>query len=278
MSPTDSDPHAAPTDSRSAASEPAAPLRSDDTFTRSAARTSSAEAGAARASTIVDDLSPSPRSMSAERASKGPILTSIPLSSWVAPLPAQREADADTWRPAPRMPARRRASDGQLLLRAIWTSAKIAAVLFVAYGLMFNFSVVRGSSMTPGIHDGDRILVDHVSYLFGDVQRGDVVVLQYPLDPTLDYIKRVIGLPGDRVEIEGGRVCVNGVALEEPYIADPDPRTHLSVTVEPEHFFVLGDNRPHSSDSREFGQVPRQNLRGKVDVRVWPPERIGSVE
>lgn len=284
MSPTDSSPHA-PNDPASAASEPASLLRTGNPSERSLAHSAaaspappaaaglavSASRASSRPNATGDEPAPSARS-------SGPVLSSRALSSWVAPLPAQRDEEDATWRPAPRVPQRRRASDGQLLLRAIWTSAKIAAVLFVAYGLMFNFSVVRGSSMTPGIHDGDRILVDHVSYLFGDVQRGDVVVLQYPLDPTLDYIKRVIGLPGDRIEIDGGRVCVNGTALDEPYIADPDPRTHLAVIVEPEHFFVLGDNRPHSSDSREFGQVPRQNLRGKVDVRVWPPERIGSVE
>jgi signal peptidase I len=184
----------------------------------------------------------------------------------------------ESWRPARRMPETRRPRSRPRLLRALWSSAKIGAMLFLAYGLMFNFSVVRGSSMAPGIHDGDRILVDHLSYVFQDVHRGDIVVLQYPLDPSLDYIKRVIGLPGDRVEIRGGRVWVNDQALKEPYVADQDPRTQLTAIVQPEHFFVLGDNRPHSSDSREFGQVPRENLRGKVEVRVWPPERIGTLE
>jgi signal peptidase I len=132
--------------------------------------------------------------------------------------------------------------------------------------------------MSPGIHDGDRILVDHLSYLFRDVKRGDIVVLQYPLDPTLDYIKRVIGLPGDQIRIQNGNVWVNGERLLEPYISEPDPRTRLVQTVAPDSFFVLGDNRPHSSDSREFGLVPRHNLVGKVDIRVWPPDRAGIIE
>jgi signal peptidase I len=183
------------------------------------------------------------------------------------------------WRPARRMPPVRRERPARgLWLRSLWTSAKIGAVLFVAYGLMFNFSVVRGSSMAPGIHDGDRILVDHLSYVFGDVQRGDIVVLQYPLDPTLDYIKRVIGVPGDHVAIADGVVCVNGERLAEPYVLEQDPRARLDVVVGPDHFFVLGDNRPHSSDSREFGQVPRENLRGRVEVRVWPPDRMGTLD
>lgn len=164
------------------------------------------------------------------------------------------------------------------LLRPLLTAAKLGLVLFLVYGLIFNSSVVRGGSMSPGIHDGDRILINHLSYVLADVQRGDIVVLRYPLDPRLDYIKRVIGLPGDLVRIRGGFVTVNGVVLDEPYISQPDPRGELCVRVEPEHFFVMGDNRPHSSDSREFGQVPRENLVGKVDLRVWPPSRVGVIE
>ncbi len=195
-----------------------------------------------------------------------------------------------TWRPpAVSSPAdgrerKRRASERRdrlsrnRLLGACWTSLKIGVIVFITYGLIFNFSIVRGSSMTPGIRDGDRILVDHLTLLFRDVHRGDIVVLQYPLDPTLDYIKRVIGLPGDEVCIDGGRVWVNGKRLEEPYIAEPDPRTHLVQRVAPDSFFVLGDNRPHSSDSREFGQVPRENLIGLVNLRVWPPARLGVLQ
>jgi signal peptidase I len=168
-------------------------------------------------------------------------------------------------------------SDGRWIGHAVLTTAKLALLTFIAYGLMFNFSVVRGSSMAPGIHDGDRILVNHLSYVFQDVHRGDIVVLRYPLDPSLDYIKRVIGLPGDEVEIDSGRVRVNGETLTEPYVAAQDPHAHLLARVEADHFFVLGDNRRHSSDSREFGQVPRENLRGKVDLRVWPPSRAGTL-
>jgi signal peptidase I len=109
------------------------------------------------------------------------------------------------------------------------------------------------------------------------VQHGDIIVLRCPLDPRLDYLKRVIGLPGDEVRIRGGFVSVNGKVLDEPYISEPDPRTELCVQVEPDHFFVMGDNRPHSSDSREFGQVPMDYVRGRVDLRLWPISRIGTV-
>jgi len=157
------------------------------------------------------------------------------------------------------------------------TPLRLVAAGLVLYVLAFNLSVVRGSSMAPGIHDGDRILVDQLSYLFQDVERGDVVVLRYPLDPEVDYIKRVVGLPGDLVVMAGGELWVNGARLEESYVAEADPYTHLCEEVAPEHYFVLGDNRRHSSDSREFGQVHRSLLRGKVDVRLWPPSRMGRV-
>jgi signal peptidase I len=163
------------------------------------------------------------------------------------------------------------------ILSALGSTAQILGLLVVAYVLLFHLSVVRGASMAPGIHDGDRILVDHLSYVLGEVHRGDVVVLRCPVDPSLDYIKRVIGLPGDEVRIENGAVLVNGESLEEPYVARPDRRSKLCERVAPGHYFVLGDNREHSSDSREFGQVARELLRGRVDIRVWPPERAGAV-
>jgi signal peptidase I len=230
-----------------------------------------AEASAERAldASAGDVLRPRAPAFTSERQ------TPVPFAprTWQAPPPRASE-----WRPARRMPPVRRDADEPRWLRFTALTAKVAALLFIGYALMFNFSIVRGSSMAPGIHDGDRILVDHLSYVFQDVNRGDIVVLQYPLDPSLDYIKRVIGVPGDHVEIEGGTVWVNDVRLAEPYVSDRDPRTRLSAIVQPEHFFVLGDNRPHSSDSREFGQVPRDHLRGKVEVRVWPPERIGTLD
>jgi signal peptidase I len=169
-------------------------------------------------------------------------------------------------------------------LSALGSAAQLGVLAIVAYALLFHLSIVRGSSMIPGIHDGDRILVDHLSYLLGDVRRGDVVVLRCPLDPSLDYIKRVIALPGDEVRIDDGSVFVNGERVDEPYIAsagdagaEEERRSRLCERIESDHYFVLGDNRDHSSDSREFGQVPRDLLRGRVDFRVWPPDRAGTV-
>lgn len=159
----------------------------------------------------------------------------------------------------------------------VW-SLQLSTLAAFAYLCLFNLSVVRGSSMAPRIHDGDRILIDHLSYMFGDVGRGDIVVLKYPLDPSVDYIKRVVGLPGDEVVLQDGEVWVNGERMDEPYVAEQDPFSRVRVRVKPAHFFVLGDNRPRSCDSREFGLVPQDYIRGRVEVRVWPPERVGQID
>jgi signal peptidase I len=163
-------------------------------------------------------------------------------------------------------------------LSGIGALLRFGGLLALAYSLLFNLSVVRGSSMTPGIQDGDRILVEPWSYLLGPIERGDVVVLRYPLDPEIDYIKRIIGLPGDRVTLSQGEVWVNGARLDEPYVEAVDPSSSLATQVEPGCYFVLGDNRPRSSDSREFGLVPERYVRGRVDLRLWPLGRAGLID
>ena len=171
----------------------------------------------------------------------------------------------------PERPARRGAWEAAMgALRAVCSG-------IVLYTLFFHLSVVRGSSMAPGIQDGDRILVEPWSYVLSGIQRGDVVVLRYPLDPSVDYIKRVIGLPGDRVTLADGRLWVNSELITEPYVTNADPSAYLSVVVASDHYFVLGDNRPRSSDSREFGQVRSDYVRGRVDLRLWPLSRAGLV-
>ncbi len=166
-----------------------------------------------------------------------------------------------------------------LAARVLTAGSKLGLMLALVWGLFFNFSEVRGSSMRPGIQDGDRILVDHVTYMFGEVARGDVIVMRYPLDPSVDYVKRVVGLPGDHVEVFRGQVWVNGERLTENYVAPEniDPWAVVNTVVEPEHLFVLGDNRLRSSDSRDFGQVAQVFVRGKVRARLWPLERAGFV-
>lgn len=167
---------------------------------------------------------------------------------------------------------------GRQRLRVGLHGLRVTAVLFGLYALLFHVSVVRGNSMAPSIHDGDRILVAPWSLYLSQVERGDVVVLRYPLDPRLDYIKRVVGLPGDEVLLAGGRLWVNGTEVLEPYVEEQDPESFVRTRVQAGHYFVLGDNRRRSSDSREFGQVPADHLRGVVDLRLWPISRVGPID
>ena len=178
----------------------------------------------------------------------------------------------------PRTPRNAGSSRVGRALQRTFDGAVLSTVVLVAYASVFHLSVVRGTSMEPGIHDGDRILVEPWSYLLDPVRRGDVVVLRSPVDPDVDYIKRVVGLPGEELVLTADGVWVDGVRIDEPYaISDAEP-TQLRVTVPEGHFFVLGDNRPRSADSRDFGVVRAEDLRGRVDLRVWPPKRIGSID
>jgi signal peptidase I len=138
---------------------------------------------------------------------------------------------------------------------------------------------VEGTSMLPRLHDGERIFVNKLIYYdeyrwAPKIERGDIVVFWYPEDPSKSYIKRVIGLPGDTVEVHDGIVRVNGRDLEERYL---DSRLNLShrsqapVIVKPNYYFVMGDNRDNSSDSRVWGLVPKKYIYGKALFRYWPP-------
>jgi signal peptidase I len=201
----------------------------------------------------------------------------VPSETVPAPPPALA-LEPDGPPPALEAPEEELAASPRPRLRLASSVARTSALALFGYVCMFHLSVVRGSSMAPRIHDGDRILIDPISYLFHQIQRSDIVVLRYPLDPSVDYIKRVIGLPGDEVVLERGRVWVNGEELAEPYVGEADDGARLSVRVKSAHYFVLGDNRRRSCDSREFGQVPVGYVRGKVEVRVWPPQRMGRID
>lgn len=163
-------------------------------------------------------------------------------------------------------------------MRHCLDGALFSSVAVVAYASVFHLSVVRGASMQPGIQDGDRILVESWAYLVSSVERGDVVVLSSPVDPAIDYIKRVVGLPGEEVRVGPDGVWIDGVRLQEPYAVVDESTPTVCTVVDDDHFFVLGDNRPHSADSRDFGLVRRDQLRGRVDLRVWPPLRIGLLD
>lgn len=153
------------------------------------------------------------------------------------------------------------------------------AVLLAVFIMVFiaRAFTVDGPSMLPTLHSGERLLIDKLTYRFRDPQRGEIVVFRYPADPSHHFIKRVIGVPGDRIDIRGGVVYVNGVALEESYTNSPTLGRFTSGIVPADHYFVLGDNRNNSQDSRSplVGYVPRKLITGRALVRYWPVTRAG---
>jgi len=148
--------------------------------------------------------------------------------------------------------------------------ASLGALLMITIHLfVIQVSIVRGNSMEPALHDGDRLVVDRVTYNLASVGRGDVVVLRYPRNPNVDFVKRVVGVPGDRIAMRAGVLFVNGEAADQ-YGCIPDHENLNELIVPPHEFFVLGDNRPVSCDSREFGLVAEHLLKGRVRMRFWP--------
>lgn len=160
---------------------------------------------------------------------------------------------------------------GYRFLRDLGRGILVVVLLHV---FVLQISVVRGLSMEPSLHDGDRLIVDRISYSVGDVGRYDVVVLRNPRDHSIDYVKRVVGLPGERVSIRDGVVAIDGRPLEAGFDLIDDETSMPEVIVPRGHFFVLGDNRPVSCDSREFGLVQDELIKGKVRVRFWPLDRL----
>ena len=137
---------------------------------------------------------------------------------------------------------------------------------------------VEGTSMEPRLEPQDRIFVNKFVYYFLEVERADIVVFWYPKDQTKSFIKRIIGLPGETVELRSGVVYLNGAELSEPYLpTEPDYRSHPLQVVPPHHYFVLGDHRTSSNDSRDWGFVPEQNIFGEAVFRYWPLSRLGSI-
>lgn len=142
-------------------------------------------------------------------------------------------------------------------------------VVFFVRSATQNF-LIEGSSMLPTLEEEQYVIVNKLVYYLEEPERGDIVVLHYPNDRSRDFIKRIIGLPGDTVEIRNSEVRVNGALLTEPYISAP-PNNNDTWTVPADHFFVVGDNRPSSSDSRAWSYLPREDLIGRAWVVYWPP-------
>jgi len=159
--------------------------------------------------------------------------------------------------------------------RELLITAIVAVVIFFVIQATVQTFVVVGTSMMPGFHDGQRLLVGKAAYTFHEPERGDIVVFQPPNGQPGDYIKRIIGLPGDTVEIKKGTVYVNGSPLDEPYIKNPPNYTLKEEKIDEDSYFVLGDNRDNSNDSHSGWVVPRQNIVGKAWLSIWPPDKWG---
>lgn len=140
--------------------------------------------------------------------------------------------------------------------------------------------IVDGLSMFPTFHNGDYLIVDQISYLTGSPSRGDVVVLKPPIDESKYFIKRLIGLPGDTVSINGSEVKISnkehplGVIIDEPYVENKGNDNNLLFTVPEDQYFVMGDNRTASYDSRNWGFLPKKDMVGRALVRLYPPKSI----
>lgn len=162
-----------------------------------------------------------------------------------------------------------------------WVRDLVISVLIAAFIIVFLYQPVRveGTSMLPVLEDQDRLFINKIAYRVGEIHQGDVVVFEYPRDHSKSYIKRVIGLPGDHLRIDHGIVYVNGVRLREPYvpIRYTDDRSEPEITLPPHEYFLMGDHRSISSDSREFGPVDRNLIYGKAVFVYWPMEQVGVV-
>jgi signal peptidase I len=170
----------------------------------------------------------------------------------------------------------RRSGLSSLLIDVLQTLV-LAVILFVGINAVSVRIRVDGSSMEPTLHSGAFVLVNKLSYRLGQPDYGDIIVFYYPRDPGQEYIKRVIGLPGDQLEVINGNVYVNGWLLDEPYIAST-PIYPGSWTVPEDSLFVFGDNRNNSSDSHTWGPLPISYVVGKAVLVYWPPTDWGWVE
>jgi|ERR1700757_733960 signal peptidase I len=164
---------------------------------------------------------------------------------------------------------------------AVWARDLLVSLAISAFIIIFLYQPVKveGTSMMPGLEDQERIFVNKFVYRWEPISRGDIVVFRYPRDTSKSYIKRVIGVAGDRVRIENGQVYVNDQALEEDYVPSEyaDARSYKEETVPPNSYFVLGDHRTMSNDSRDFGPVNERYIYGKAVFGYWPMEKLGRL-
>lgn len=200
----------------------------------------------------------------------------------VAPGKQEKPTDAPD---EPSIVAARRTQaerQSQLALRDTVITILLSALIFVGLHTSFLVLPLDGPSMQPGLHTDERVLVDSLIYDFHAPQRGDVVVFHPPEQPSLIYIKRVIGLPGDTITLTLNTISVDNALLDEPYVPAAPPGSSenpeaVTVHLGPGQYFLLGDNRSNSRDSRYFGPVPRANIIGQAQYVIWPSTNFAAI-
>lgn len=186
--------------------------------------------------------------------------------------------DQETTEQAPPPNANKRSALGAVLF---WARDLFLAVIIAIIVILFLYQPVKveGTSMMPALNDQERIFINKFIYQYnvGKIERGDLVVFWYPNDLTKSYIKRVIGIPGDRVEVDRGTVVINGKRMEEAYVPQEyrDDASMPPRVIPTDQYFVLGDHRSSSNDSRSWGQVPRADIYGKAVFVYWPLDKLG---
>jgi signal peptidase I len=189
-------------------------------------------------------------------------------------------SDVDAQQP-PSHPSAPQSAPHSLPVIAVWARDLLVSLAISAFIIIFLYQPVKveGTSMLPGLEDQERIFVNKFVYRWEPIQRGDIVVFRYPRDPSKSYIKRVIGIAGDRIRIENGQVYVNGNVLDEDYVPSDyaDARSYAEMVVPANSYFVLGDHRTMSDDSRDFGSVNERFIYGKAVFGYWPMEKLGRL-
>ena len=183
----------------------------------------------------------------------------------------------------PRAPAGDEVNWGRFVLD-IFETLILAVVLFLGINAVSARVRVDGFSMRPTLEDGEFVLVNKLSYRFAEVERGDIIVFHFPMNPREELIKRVIGLPGEHLKLLDNHYYINGVLLQEPYLAT-DLYTYngsylregAEITIPNNQYFVSGDNRPRSSDSREWGPIDKSSIIGRSQLRYFPFDRFGLI-
>ncbi len=171
---------------------------------------------------------------------------------------------------------------GSHLIDFIETLVVFGAVFALIYLFVAQFHKVSGLSMFPTMHGNDYLITEKISYKLGDPKKGQIVVLKNPRDESQDFIKRIIAVPGDTIRVEKNRIFINGGLLKETYLPPETPTPNGAFLTEgntikagPNQYFVFGDNRNHSSDSREWGPITKKEIVGRAFFRYWPPQTMG---